>query len=81
MEDGDSNPPWNRLENPVSIGSDMTTLDVVAGPLTPYLAAEKPASMRLSTGETRQQNDRVLSNPQCQGRGLLGLLPSQIIER
>ncbi|EEH10989.1 F-box domain-containing protein [Histoplasma capsulatum G186AR] len=81
MEDGDSNPPWNRLENPVSIGSDMTTLGVVAGPLTPYLAAEKPASRRLSTGETVQQNDRVLSNPQCQGRGLLGLLPSQIIEK
>ncbi|KAL2371792.1 F-box domain-containing protein [Blastomyces gilchristii SLH14081] len=80
MEDGDSNSPWNRIENPASVEPDMT-LDAVASPLTPSPADDRPPSWRPSTSETRQQNDGGSKNPQSQGCDLLGSLPHQIIER
>ncbi|OJD28403.1 hypothetical protein ACJ73_00181 [Blastomyces percursus] len=80
MEDGDSNSPWNRIENPASVGQDM--IDAVASPLSPSFAADRPPSSRPSTSETRQQNnDGGSNNPQSQDCHLLGSLPRQIIER
>lgn len=80
MEDGDSNSPWSRLENPASVAPAMTP-DAVAGPLTPYPVADIPTTKRPSTSATQQQNNGASNNLQCQGRDLLGCLPHELIER
>ncbi|PGH00735.1 hypothetical protein GX51_05616 [Blastomyces parvus] len=80
MEDGDSNSPLNRIENPAGVGPDMT-LDAVASPLTPFPAADSPPSSRPSTCETRPQDDGDSNSPQSQACDLLGSLPHQIIDR
>ncbi|KKZ66057.1 hypothetical protein EMCG_08170 [[Emmonsia] crescens] len=80
MEDGDSNSPWSRLENPASVEPVMTP-DAVAGPLTPYPVADRTTTKRPSTSARQQQNNGSSNNLQCQGRDLLGCLPHELIER